>query len=130
VVFFRRDLFDGRIVIDQAGALNAIYAVFNREKCYRLLRQLRGRFTQSLLHLLIWGGYEVDEQRLFLSMMVSCGICFVHREDNARDGVETEYIAPELLPEKREVEHELAEKWRDREPPKTSRSNIRCSIRG
>ena len=47
VVFYRKRLFDDRIVLDQAWALEAIYAVFHRQKCYRQLRQLRGRFTRA-----------------------------------------------------------------------------------
>lgn len=112
IVFYRPGLFDDRIVLDQAWALDAIYAIFNRETCYRQLRYLRGRFTRSLLNLLVWRAYGLKEQELFLSMMVSCGICFVHREGNEQEGRETEYIAPNLLPERREVEMELEEKWR------------------
>ena len=43
IVFYREGLFDDRIVLDQAWALEAVYAVFHREKCYRQLHQLRGQ---------------------------------------------------------------------------------------
>ena len=49
IVFYCKGLFDDRIVLDQAWALEAVYAVFHREKCYRQLRQLRGRFNRTLL---------------------------------------------------------------------------------
>ena len=42
-----KGLFDDRIVLDQSWALEVMYAVFHREKCYRQLRQLRGRFTRT-----------------------------------------------------------------------------------
>jgi internalin A len=44
---------------------------------------------------------------VFLGMMRSCGVCFVHRRgpDN-RDEYE-EYIAPDLLPERTEIQAEL-----------------------
>lgn len=109
VVFYRRGLFDDRIILDQGWALTAVYAVFNREKCYRQLRQSRGRFSRSLLELLVWQDYHPDEQQLFLDMMTSCGVCFVYREGDG--SIEAEYIAPELLPEKAELEAELEEKW-------------------
>ena len=111
IVFYQQGLFGGRIVLDQAWALEAVYAIFNRTKCYRQLQQLRGRFTRTLLEALVWQEFSVDEQELFLSLMVNCGICFIHRE-GSRDGkVETEYLAPDLLPERGEVEGEIEARW-------------------
>ena len=62
----------------RAGRLEAIYAVFHREKCYRKLERQYGRFTRSDLAEWIWqeDGHGVEEQELFISMMQSCGICF------------------------------------------------------
>jgi internalin A len=74
-VFYRRGLFDDRIILDQSWALEAVYAVFHRQKCYKQLRQLGGRFTRPLLEALVWDGYSVEEQKLS-GMMESCGICF------------------------------------------------------
>jgi len=42
-------------------------------------------------------------------MMESCGICFPLREAVPAKKVETEYVAPELLPERPEIE--IAQKW-------------------
>ncbi len=114
IVFYRSGLFDDAIVLDHAWALDAIYSVFNRDKCYRQLKQSRGRFSRWLLDLLIWSKYSADEQKLFLSMMESCGICFIHhgRHGNrALDDDAVEYIAPDLLPGREEVSQELEEKW-------------------
>ncbi len=113
VIFHRADVFDDAIILDQEWALEAIYTLFNREKCWRQLRQLKGRFTRSLLASLVWQDYEEDEQALFIHMMESAGICFVHREADARAGIEAEYIAPDLLPELSTVEEELAAYWQD-----------------
>jgi internalin A len=112
IVFHRPGLFRDSIVLDQGWALDAIYAVFNREKCYRELKRLRGRFTRPLLELLVWGDHTEPEQRLFLDMMLSCGVCFVHREapHGERDD-DTEYIAPDLLPERAAVQAELDGRW-------------------
>ena len=107
VVFYRQGLFNDQIILDQAWALDAVYAAFDRELCYRQLMWTRGRFTRALLESLVWRGYGVEEQNLFLSMMRSCGICFVHREA----GDDTEYVAPDLLPDRMAVAAELAEKW-------------------
>src|SRR5262249_21392031 len=96
IVFYRTELFDDRIILDQSWALDAVYTIFHRNKCHRQIRQLGGRFTRPLLESLVWDNYSVEEQQLFLSMMVSCGICFVHRRRPNSDE-EDEYIAPDLL---------------------------------
>ena len=118
VAFYRDSLFDDRIVLDQSWALDAIYAVFNRDKSYKELSRLGGRFTRSLLELLVWQDYDVEEQRLFLSMMQSCGICFLHRRSDNQD--ENEYIAPDLLPDRGAVEDQIDAMWDRDLPPETA----------
>ena len=111
IVFYREGLFDDRIILDQAWALEAIYAVFDRENCYRPLRHLRGRFSQAILEALVWREYNAAEQEVFLGMMQSCGICFAHRRSPGdADGYE-EYIAPDLLPDRPEIQAELDAMW-------------------
>jgi internalin A len=67
----------------------------------------------------VWEEHGIGEQRLFLSMMQSCGICFEHRRrPDARDD-DTEYIGPDLLPERAAVEFELEEKWHNNQPAET-----------
>ena len=116
-IFYRQGLFEDRIIIDQSWALESIYAVFHREKCYRRILRQNGRLTRSDLAEWIWNeaGHGVKEQELLLSMMQSCGI-FFQRRPASRDGlIEAEYIAPELLPEK--PESDIAQKWdADRQP--------------
>jgi internalin A len=119
IVFYHRGLFDDRIIVDQSWALEAVYAVFNRQKCHKQLRQLGGRFTRPLLEALVWDGYDVEEQRLFLSMMLACGICFVHRR-RSNDDEEDEYIAPDLLPEREEVQTEIDARWHSGLPRETA----------
>ena len=116
IVFYRQGLFDDCIVLDQGWALEAVYAVFNRQKCYRQLRQLRGRFNRTLLEALVWQAYSVEEQELFLSLMTSCGVCFVHREGDREGELETEYIAPDLLPDREEVAAEIEAMWGEPAP--------------
>ena len=116
IVFHQKGLFDDRIVLDQGWALEAIYAVFHRQKCYRQLRQLRGRFDRPLLEALVWRDYSVEEQKLFLSLMTSCGVCFVHRQGDPKSEVETEYIAPDLLPDRAEVATEIEAMWGEPAP--------------
>jgi internalin A len=115
VLFYESGLFRSDIILDQSWALEAIYTVFNRKQCYQPLRQLQGRFTRSLLETLAWhqDKYCVRDQERFLAMMLSCDICFVHREGDEKRGIETEYTAPDLLPERSEIAHQLAGRWRE-----------------
>jgi internalin A len=113
IVFYRAGLFGNQIIIDQGWILESVYAVLHREKCIRKLQQRRGRFTRSDLADWLWdaAGHSVAEQELFLSMMQSCGICFVHRPPLPDKNIEAEYIAPDFLPERSEIAQDLALKW-------------------
>ena len=116
IVFYQKRLFDDRIIMDQAWALDAVYAVFNRKKCYLQLKQTGGRFTRTLLEALVWQEYQKEEQELFLDMMQSCGVCFLHRKEDLKRGIEAEYIAPDLLPGYEEMEGEVEAWWDDSIP--------------
>jgi GTPase SAR1 family protein/pimeloyl-ACP methyl ester carboxylesterase len=110
-VFYRPGLFSDRIILDQNWALEAIYALFDRKKILPLLRGY-GRFNRADLEALIWSGYTPEEQKVFLGMMESCGICFRVRELPQQEQLpwwdkEWEYIAPELLPTWSEAQKSL-----------------------
>lgn len=115
-VFFRKGQFLDRIVVDQPWALEAIYAIFDRRlNVYGHLRDRRkGRFTRLELGLLLWDRkYSDREQKLFISMMCGCDICFPIREAEEDVG-ETEYVAPDLLPKRAALELDLADRWDDK----------------
>ncbi|MCA1972334.1 MAG: TIR domain-containing protein, partial [Caenispirillum sp.] len=111
LLFHRPGLFQDKIVLDHAWALNGIYILFDRRRCYSVLKDLRGRFTRPRLEDLAWGeaGFTMEEQRLFLSMMETAGMCFVHERDGHSG--HTVYIAPELLPGREAVQVDLDERW-------------------
>jgi internalin A len=115
VVFYKPALFHDRIILDQSWALEAVYGVFDRHKAYPLILSQGGRFTRSLLAMTAWRAYSEPEQRLFLSLMESCGIAFVDRQADSRLGLETSYVAPDLLPDKEAVAPQLAGRWDDDE---------------
>jgi internalin A len=103
VIFYRPGLFRDRIILDQNWALEAIYALFDRKKILLLLRGY-GRFNRADLETFIWSEYTPEEQKVFLGMMESCGICFKARE---LPNDEWEYIASELLPKWSEAQKSL-----------------------
>jgi internalin A len=76
VIFYRPWHFGSRIILDQNWALEAIYSIFHRDKCFKQLKKLHGRFSREDLELFIWSSYTPAEQNAFLGMMESCGICF------------------------------------------------------
>jgi internalin A len=129
VVFYRPGLFGDHIVLDQNWALEAIYALFDREKTLPLLWGY-GRFNRVDLQRLIWRDdstgkpkYTVAEQMVFLGMMESCGICFrvrelprASQEGDENDEQEWEYVAPDLLPEWSNAQELLLGRLRD-DPP-------------
>jgi internalin A len=98
-VFYRKGLFGNRIILDQAWALDAVYAVFDRaSQSFKKIERNRGRFRRSELAEWVWRKHGVPEQELFLSFMQQCGICFPIQWENREKRVEAEYIAPDLLP--------------------------------
>ena len=112
-LFYQEGLFNDRIVLDHTWALNAIYAVFERGAAYTKLLADGGQFDRARLAGLVWGEYSVGEQRLFLSMMRSCGICFVYRgpEYGSEYDDNTIYIAPDLLPPRADVQDDIDRTW-------------------
>jgi hypothetical protein len=46
-VFYRPGLFGDRIVLDQNWALEAIYSIFHRDKCFKQFKKLHGRFSRE-----------------------------------------------------------------------------------
>ncbi|WP_158660235.1 COR domain-containing protein [Niveispirillum cyanobacteriorum] len=117
VVFHRPGLFQDQVVLDPSWALDAIYTIFDRQSgmAKRIQRQ-RGRFTRDLLSDTLWRDYSVQEQKVFLSMMVSCGICFVLREWREDGEWLREYVAPDLLPERDAVVGLVPVRWSDSAP--------------
>ncbi len=115
-VFHRDGLFDNQIVLNQQWALDAIYALFEREsEVLKELRQRGGRFTRDILARLDWQKYSPKDQETFLSMMVSCGICFKTRTVREMGMEVAEYIAPDLLPNRASVTDGIARHWKTEE---------------
>lgn len=95
-LFHASGLFGDQIIIDQRWALEAIYAVFERQECAPRIRAERGRFSLAMLAETVWRDYTADEHQHFLAMMLQCGMAFAYIEGGRG---ETVYIAPDLLPD-------------------------------
>lgn len=117
VVFFRKDLFEGNIILDQEWAINAVYSLFDREGAYYRLKQKQGIITGLDLEK-VWKSYSEGERELFLSLMISCEICFELKEDQENrysiPFAERKYMVPKLLNEER-PEGALQSLWAGRD---------------
>ena len=102
ILFYKENLFQNRIILDQQWAINAIYALFDRDSFYyKYLKRGDGKFLVDDLRFL-WENYfkrtiSDEECLVFISFMESCEICFKINENN--NNQKAEYIAPQLLPE-------------------------------
>ena len=112
-VFYRQGLFGDQLILDQAWALNAVYAVFDRERSLHQLRRQGGRFDRALLGALVWDEDEhsLEDQEQFIEFMRTSGMCFELRRASA--GFEAEYIAPDLLPEREHPDVQERFTWFD-----------------
>jgi internalin A len=115
VVIYRPALFQGQIIVDQQWAMDALYSVFDRQKSFKILQAAGGQFNRELLADLVWQQHSSDEQRLFLSLMTACGICFEYRQPR-HPGGEATYLAPDLLPEKEDLALAAKGQWDENAP--------------
>ena len=118
-MFYREGLFGDQIILDQAWALDAVYAVFDRAShSFKKIERNHGRFRRSELAEWVWQRHGVPEQELFLTFMQQCGICFTIQEEDHEKRVEAEYIAPDLLPARsdNETEKRLKLVWDEASP--------------
>ena len=106
-VFWKQGVFGDQVVLDQAWALDGMYAVLHRDSALPLIRQQHGRFTPQLLALLVWQNRTEEERKLFLSMMEKCQTCFKIAEDM--------HVAPALLPLEDAVAGQIAGLWQGAE---------------
>ena len=107
-VFWREGLFGDQVVLDQSWALAGVYAVLERNTALPEIRRRGGTFSPQLLAALVWRDYSDAEQKLFLSLMEQCRICFQVTEDL--------YVAPALLPALESMEGAMQQVWRDAVP--------------
>lgn len=110
-VYHEPNRFDGIIIIDQNWMLEAIYTLFERKECRRQLLERKGRFTKEDIALWLWNaqGHSVETQDLFISFMISCGLCFKHYDQGRID----HYIAPGALPDLSCLPLTVQRAWRD-----------------
>ncbi len=98
-VFYQKDLFGDRIILDQRWAIEAVYLVFDRTKPFYRLIKNKGEFRFSQLDIPLGDDkYSPEKRKVIASFMESCEIIFRKNKDADFED-DPEYIAPELLPD-------------------------------
>lgn len=111
VLYYRQGYFGNRIILDQAWAIDAIYAILNRESLYARM----GKIKNGKLHYediqAIWTDNSDEERKLFIEFMLSAELCFETSEKRYGSLQERTFVVPSLLslemPE--DVEFEMEE---------------------
>ena len=109
------DKFEGKIVIDQKWIIDAIYKLYERgSDLYKLLKDFNRGYCRLERIYSSWGeNYSMEDKKLFLEFMLSCGICFPLRNDvfakNPRD-INCIFIFPVYLSDKSEYVNSLRTK--------------------
>ena len=106
-VIWRKGYFDDQIILDVNWALEAIYALFDRETSGKFLVASKGRFEAADLDL-VWSNPKFmpgdaaigkQDQKLLLDFMLQAGMCFEHGGYSYGEKRPRGYIAPYYLPE-------------------------------
>ena len=123
VVFYKDGLFKNQIILNQEWAIKAIYTLFDRAKFYYEIEKSKGKFSGKDLQR-YWKAYTAEEQKLFLSFMTSCQMCFEIRERDKeeryrnRPFAERQFMAIEMLPKDRPKSFgEIEEYWQKKTIP-------------
>ena len=100
VVFYKKGLFDDKIILNQAWAIRAVYALYDRSETgyYFELKERKGRFDGSLLNQ-CWHAYTEAEREWFLGFMLKAELCFETTEERRDTPWEKrQFVAVEMLP--------------------------------
>ena len=122
VVFYKENLFNGEIILNQDWAIKAIYTLFDRDDTYyEILEGRKGKITGDFLMDKVWKGegqnYDESECALLVSFMLGCEMCFETTKDEKRyvPFRERSFVAPQLLPKEKpamaiDIEEMMGEK--------------------
>ncbi|MCA9047970.1 MAG: hypothetical protein KDA89_04540 [Planctomycetaceae bacterium] len=124
-VYWKDDLDQSRVIIDQRWALDTAYSTLERRKTSvrKHLLDAGGRFTFSDLQSGYWRdqGIDEDDQRLMLSFMESIGVCFpISRHWRSTD-TQTVYVSPTHLPDSADLCNSF-----DAEHPDQTQETVEC----
>ncbi|WP_373960342.1 COR domain-containing protein [Vibrio gigantis] len=107
-IFYRKNCFSNRIILDQAWALQGVYLLLEREDALPNLMKMGGKFDIKTIERLLWKDQDKClDKDLFLEMMIQCGVCFEISNGS--------YLAPDALPAKLDKLEEIEQVWQGAE---------------
>lgn len=115
VTYYREGYFDNQIILDQAWAIDAVYAVLNRQSFYfRTGKIKKGRLQYTDLQA-FWKDNTDSERALFIDFMLSTELCFETTEHKSYNTPlqERTFVVPQLLPEAKPKAVEFEEQERN-----------------
>jgi internalin A len=101
VIYYQGNYFAGRIIINQAWAISAVYKILDREgSYYDLLEHQKGKLCYADV-CEIWQAHSDEERELFLNFMLSSELCFETTPDKNYNTPlqDRTFVVPQLLPE-------------------------------
>lgn len=115
VLYYREGYFGNQIILDQAWAIDTVYAVLNRQSFYfRTGKIKKGRLQYTDLQAL-WQDNTDKERSLFIDFMLSTELCFETTENKNWNAPLSErtFVVPQLLPEDKPKAVEFEEQERN-----------------
>ncbi len=112
VLYFNKKYLHNNIILDQRWALDAIYKPLERNTpFYNDLRSMyKGRVRADVLYTVFGEDYSIQEKRLFLELMKSCGLCYhLNTEVSSNNEYKQWYVFPEFLPN--QITHTAKTLW-------------------
>ncbi len=100
-IFYKPGAFGDQIILDQAWALDAVYALYRRDGDFAaFLRGNAGRFTLDQLRRFhpAWAARPEQDQQALFDFMRRAGMCFGFQRDSETRNF-NRWIAPEFLPD-------------------------------
>lgn len=102
-LFYNAQYLENEIILDQRWVIQGIYAFASRQSDFNIREHLiatHGQFTAVQLSELSWdpAGFDSTAQKLFLSFMLACGMCFELLKHDESASNESVYAAPGFFP--------------------------------
>ena len=119
VVFYKKGLFDDKIILNQSWAIRAVYALYDRseEGYYTDIKEEKGNFDGALLNN-CWADYKPQEREWFLQFMLKAELCVEITTEKEASWDQRQFLALEMLPEKRTSGIVIQEEnWQEQKTP-------------
>lgn len=105
VLYHKKHYFDNQIILNQAWAIEAVYAVLDKDGYYFQTGKPNQGQIQYIDLQEIWKEYSNEERKIFIDFMLSAELCFettfITKKRYSVPFEERTFIIPQLLPEEK-----------------------------